>query len=275
MFDVYAMGLVVHELLSGTHPLAAEDAPPLTLCDRHLHATAPPLRAVVPEVGGELSDLVARALEKDPARRCAMSDLAARLEQELDRWQAPRRRAARNAVARDEEPSMATTIPMSAYPGPDDAAEREAALPPAPSAEVPEAEVPVPATLRVLSRPVTVIAVEAAAAIEAEAARRSTSAPVESAARRSLPAGRGRAAVVGAVAALSLAAGAAVTWWSLGLRGSGGGEAPRVAGPGPAVSSSAAVSGSASASAKVAAPRPSGSASAGRPAGKVPKGGRR
>jgi serine/threonine protein kinase len=271
MFDVYAMGLVVHELLTGAHPLAAENADPLTLCDRHLHAAAPPLRALVPEVGGELSDLVARALEKDPARRCAMSDLAAGLEQELDRSQAPRRRAARNAVARDEDPSMSATIPMSAYPGPDEGEGREAALPSAPSAEV-----PVPATLRVLSRPGAVIQAEAAA-IEAEAGRRSTSAPVESSARRSLPARRGRAAVVGVVGVVVLAAGAAVTWWTMGLSGGGGGEAPRVAGPGPAGSGSAAGSGSgsASASAKVAPPRPSGSASGGRPAGKGAKGPRR
>ena len=81
--DVYAMGVILYEL--------AADRPPLPLADRPLAEAArliqeldpPPLGAFRPELRGDVETIIARAMEKDPARRYAS---AAELAADLRRW---------------------------------------------------------------------------------------------------------------------------------------------------------------------------------------------
>ncbi|MEY9967612.1 serine/threonine protein kinase [Streptacidiphilus sp. MAP12-16] len=65
--DLYALGVVLHELLSGTVPFAGASA--LGVLHRHLYEPPVPLRQVRPEVPEPLEALVLRLLAKDPWHR--------------------------------------------------------------------------------------------------------------------------------------------------------------------------------------------------------------
>ena len=65
--DLYALGCVAYELLSGAAPFA--DRPPYALLVAHLTEVPAPLTATRPDVPHLLAQLVARCLEKDPDAR--------------------------------------------------------------------------------------------------------------------------------------------------------------------------------------------------------------
>ena len=66
--DLYALGLIVYELLAGKLPFeAGED--PLSLIYRHVYEAPLPLLDAAPGVPPELAGVIMRALERDPAGR--------------------------------------------------------------------------------------------------------------------------------------------------------------------------------------------------------------
>jgi serine/threonine-protein kinase len=65
--DLYALGVVAHELLAGTPPFKAES--PVALLRLHIETAPKPLRTLRPEVPEKLEALVLRLLAKDPAAR--------------------------------------------------------------------------------------------------------------------------------------------------------------------------------------------------------------
>ncbi|WP_369144647.1 protein kinase [Streptomyces sp. R44] len=65
--DLYALGVLLHELLSGNVPFAGSTA--LGVLHRHLHEPPAPLRQLRPEVPEVLEALVLRLLAKDPQAR--------------------------------------------------------------------------------------------------------------------------------------------------------------------------------------------------------------
>ncbi len=80
--DVYSLGVVLWELLTGDVPFSGENFVAVAL--RHVHESPPDLRERRPDVPPRLAAAVERALEKDPARRFpSMSALAAELRASL------------------------------------------------------------------------------------------------------------------------------------------------------------------------------------------------
>lgn len=75
--DVYALGVVLYEMLCGRPPFVAEEA--LQLIGQHLFATPPRLRAGLPDVDLALDELLQRMLAKSPDTRPAMPVVASEL----------------------------------------------------------------------------------------------------------------------------------------------------------------------------------------------------
>lgn len=78
--DVYSLGVILFELFTGNHPYGTRDTPPLEAA-RSTRETIPPLVGkFTPACRGDLSIIVAHALEKDRDRRYATAaELAADL----------------------------------------------------------------------------------------------------------------------------------------------------------------------------------------------------
>lgn len=104
--DVYSLGIIAYECLSGTVPFARDS--PAAVMNGHLHETPPPLRANVPPAAAELVDW---AMAKDPADRPTSAGMFA---QEC-------RVAAAHAKPAQVDTAQAKPVPVAAVqarPGP-------------------------------------------------------------------------------------------------------------------------------------------------------------
>lgn len=70
--DVYALGCVLYEMLTGRPPFTGDDA--LGIVYRHLHETPQPPSEVNPAVLPVFDGVVLKALQKDPDERFASAD---------------------------------------------------------------------------------------------------------------------------------------------------------------------------------------------------------
>ena len=74
--DVYAAGIVLYEMLTGTPPFTGSEA--ISVAYRHVNEDVPPPSELVPEISTELDEAVLAATSRDPNRRPA--DAAALLQ---------------------------------------------------------------------------------------------------------------------------------------------------------------------------------------------------
>lgn len=93
--DVYSLGSLLYEIIAGEHPIVHRQATFAAVCELQIRVEPPPLANVARDVPSDLSLLVQRAMQKDPARRCSMKELADELAEVLDRLNASRRAVAR------------------------------------------------------------------------------------------------------------------------------------------------------------------------------------
>jgi serine/threonine-protein kinase len=87
--DVYALGLILYEMLAGHHAFARDagrQASQLDIIAWQLHAVPPPLVEVIPQISASVSALVERAMAKKPHDRFgSMPELAKALRVEWKR----------------------------------------------------------------------------------------------------------------------------------------------------------------------------------------------
>jgi serine/threonine protein kinase len=217
--DVYAMGYTVYETVLGQHPFPKGSL--AVICGHQLNTEPPPLSTF--GIRADLSEIVQRAMSKDPAKRCTMRQFADTLEaiqQQQSHW---RRQAARSLRAEQQnDPRLARTenaIPLP--PLPELPAPRElvlskggtiqmpASAPVAPPTFTPDttervAQLPTPPTSNVASSPAAPFSAPSSAARSAPAA------PASSIPHTHVPSTLRSAGVVEAPAALRSPAGEAL-----------------------------------------------------------------
>jgi len=93
--DIWALGVILYELISGRMPFAADTMP--QLCAMILQQSPPPLRSIRADVPEGLERVIARCMEKDRARRYST---VAELAQALSPFAPRRARASVERISR-------------------------------------------------------------------------------------------------------------------------------------------------------------------------------
>lgn len=110
--DVYALGVVLYELLSGAPPFAAGNY--ALLLDMHRFSAPVPLERSVPGLSSRLTELVHRMLAKEPPARPGMAAVAAELEEVLRAPDGELARGRPMTAGAEPTPPLGRTDPVAA-----------------------------------------------------------------------------------------------------------------------------------------------------------------
>jgi serine/threonine-protein kinase len=109
--DVFALGVVLHELVTGENPLVTPSSNVMTFLSGQLPEPPSPQDDAARALFGDLAALVARARAKDPALRPTMKEMAEALAVLLHRLTLRQRYAARSLPLPNRAPALAMTEP--------------------------------------------------------------------------------------------------------------------------------------------------------------------
>ncbi len=82
--DVYSLGIMLFEMLTGQRPYLARNRDPMAMIMMHVNNEAPTLRSVDPDAPEALEEVVAAAIRKDPTERPGARHLAAALRRAVE-----------------------------------------------------------------------------------------------------------------------------------------------------------------------------------------------